>query len=124
MFGSWELTGIVSAQSGGPLTLQAGRDAALTGLGTDRAQYLGGDAYGSGACKNIAPCVSYLNTPSFGVPAAGNFGNAGKGLLSGPNFVNWDFGVFKNIPVSRAQLRLRFQSEFSNRTTRGNLGNP
>lgn len=42
--GAWEVTGIVTAQTGGPLTVLAGRDAALTGLGTDRAQYLGGPA--------------------------------------------------------------------------------
>jgi hypothetical protein len=124
LLGSWELTGIVTAQTGGPLTLQAGRDAALTGLGTDRAQYLGGVAYGPGACKNIAPCASYLNTASFAVPSAGNFGNVGKGALSGPNFVNWDFGLFKSIPLGREQLRLRFQAEFFNLTNRVNLSNP
>ena len=73
VLGTWELTGIISAQTGGPLTVLAGRDAALTGLGTDRAQYLGGSAYGPGACKNIAPCVSYLNTAAFGVPANGSW---------------------------------------------------
>jgi hypothetical protein len=118
------VTGIVTAQTGGPLTVLAGRSAALTGLGTDRAQYLGGPAYGSGACKNIAPCVSYLTTAAFGVPSNGSWGNMGKGSLQGPNFVNWDFGLFKNIPLYNERLRLRFQAEFFNFTNRVNLSNP
>jgi hypothetical protein len=122
--GDWQVNGIVTAQTGGPLTLLAGRDSSLTGLGTDRAQYLGGPDYGAGACRNIAPCVDSLNTAAFGYPATGAFGNVGKGSLQGPGFLNWDFGLFKNIPLRGESLRLRFSAEFFNLTNRVNLNNP
>src|SRR6185312_4469603 len=34
--GGWELHGIISAQSGGPLTILAGTDRSLTGIGYDK----------------------------------------------------------------------------------------
>ena len=122
--GGWQFNGIVTLQTGGPLTLLAGRDASLTGLGTDRAQYVSGSPYGGGACKNIAPCRDYLNTAAFGTPATGTFGNVGKGSLNGPNFRNWDLGLFKNIALRGERLSLRFQAEFFNATNRVNLSNP
>ena len=122
--GDWQLNGIFTAQTGGPLTILAGRDASQTGLGTDRAQYLGGSAYGPGACKNIAPCVDYLNTSAFASPANGSFGNAGKSSLDGPNFLNWDVGLFKNVPLGSERLRMRFELEFFNLLNRVNLSNP
>jgi hypothetical protein len=124
ILGGWQFNGIVTLQTGGPLTLLAGRDASLTGLGTDRAQYLGGSPLGAGACKNIAPCVDYLNTAAFGTPATGTFGNMGKGALNGPSFRNWDVGLFKNIALHGERLSLRFQAEFFNATNRVNLSNP
>ena len=57
-------------------------------------------------------------------PANGSFGNAGKGSLSGPNFLNWDVGLFKNVPLGSERLRLRFELEFFNLLNRVNLSNP
>ena len=48
--GGWQWSGIFTVQSGGPLTILAGKDQSQTGLGTDRAVYLGGNPYGTGAC--------------------------------------------------------------------------
>ena len=122
--GDWQLNGIFTAQTGPPLTILAGSDVSQTGLGTDRAQYIGGSAYGQGACKSIAPCVGYLNTSAFMSPAKGTFGNVGKGSLIGPNFINWDGGLFKKIPLGSERLHLRFQAEFFNLTNRVNLNTP
>ena len=118
------MNGILTSQTGGPLTLLAGRDASLTGLGTDRAQYVAGAPLGAGACKNIAPCSDYINTAAFAVPATATFGNVGKGSLRGPGFLNWDFGVFKNVPLHGENMRMRFAAEFFNLTNRVNLSNP
>ncbi|MGH9632667.1 MAG: carboxypeptidase regulatory-like domain-containing protein [Bryobacteraceae bacterium] len=102
--GGWQISGVMQAQSGGPLTILAGRDQSQTSIGRDRA-VINGEALGPGACKNTAPCVDYLNTGSFVLPAIGEFGNIGKGSIRGPGLLNFDVGFFKNFPHRRTLAR-------------------
>ena len=102
--GGWEAAGLVTLQSGAPLTILAGKDQSQTNL-RDRA-VISGVPYGTGACGSAAPCVNYLNTASFALPATGGFGNVGKGLLSGPGLASVDMSFSKMIPVRE---RLQFQ---------------
>ena len=122
VLGAWQTTGLVTLQSGGPLTITAGTDRSQTNL-FDRAVYSGAAPYGSGACQNLAPCVDYLNRSAFAQPAIGGFGNAGKGMLRGPNLMNVDAGVFKSIPL-RERVELQLRAEFFNFFNRVNLSNP
>jgi hypothetical protein len=115
VLGNWELSGIVTKETGLAYTVFAGKDVSQTGLNQDRAQYLGGDPYGTTACKS-APCASWMNTAAFGQPAAGSVGNIGKGAFTGPGLFNWDMGLFKNILITerwRAQLRGEFFNTFN-----------
>jgi hypothetical protein len=44
------------------------------------------------------------------MPAAGTFGNAGLGYLTGPGYMNWDMALAKKVPIGlgeRRQLQLR-----------------
>jgi hypothetical protein len=122
--GGWQWTGILTYQSGGPLTVLAGKDQSQTGIGADRGVYLGGDPYGMGACGASAPCVGYLLKPAFGLPPAGSIGNVGKGALRGPNYINWDTGLFKSFPLSAERVRLQIRAEFFNVLNRANFNNP
>jgi hypothetical protein len=122
--GGWQLTGILTLQSGGPITIVAGKDQTQTGIGADRANYLGGATYGSGACGNAVRCVNYLVPSAFGLPAIGTLGSIGKGSLRGPGLINWDMGVFKEFPLKAERLRLQFRAEFFNTTNRANFNNP
>lgn len=122
--GGWQLNGILTLQSGGPLTILAGRDQSGTGLGSDRANYLGGNPYGTGACGATGTCVSYLVPSVFATPAAGTFGNVGKGALRGPNLMNWDTGIFKEFRLAKENYRLQFRGEFFNTLNRVNFNNP
>jgi hypothetical protein len=121
IFGDWEITGIITKQTGLPFTIFSGKDNSFTGLNSDRGVYLGGNPYGSTACTK-APCVSWLNPAAFAVNPIGTFGNVGKGALTGPGLFNWDMGAFKNITITerwRAQLR----GEFFNTLNHTNLTN-
>jgi hypothetical protein len=62
--GGWEVSGLVSVQTGPPPTILAGKDQSQTGLTRDRA-VISGDPSGTGACGNVAPCMKYLNTAAF-----------------------------------------------------------
>lgn len=124
VLGNWTLSGILTAQSGAPLTIFAGKDQSQTGLGRDRAVQVG-VPYGSGACKNRAPCVDFLNPNSFQLPAIGTFGDVGKGAFYGPGLMTWDMGLFKDIPLRGSErYRLQLRGEFFNIFNRANFSSP
>lgn len=112
VLGNWELTGILTAYSGFPFTVTAGTDQSETGLGADRGVQIA-PAKGPGACGTRAPCVNFLDPSSFTLPAIGTFGDTGKNSIVGPDYVDWDMGLFKNIPIGE-HLTLQFRGEFFN----------
>jgi hypothetical protein len=119
--GGWQATSLITLQSGPPLTITAGQDRSQTGL-RDRA-VINGTPYGPGACGSAAPCKNYLVPGSFALPATGDFGNVGKGLLVGNNLISVDAGFVKSIPV-RERLQVQLRAEFFNFFNRVNLNNP
>jgi hypothetical protein len=122
VLGSWQLSGILSMQSGEPFTVFAGRDMSQTALGQDRAVIVG-EAYGPGACKNTAPCVDFLNIGAFQLPATGTFGNVGKNALRAKGDVDTDMGFFKTFPITE-RWKLQFRAEFFNIFNRVNFNPP
>lgn len=124
VLGNWQYSGIMTAQSGGPFTITAGKDQSLTGLGHDRGvQVAGVNPFASGPCANRAPCVNYLNPAAFALPAVGTFGTLGKNSFRGSNSFTWDMGLFKNIPL-RESVSLQFRAEFFNALNHVNFNNP
>jgi Carboxypeptidase regulatory-like domain len=121
--GNWSFSGIVSAQTGPPLPVQAGLDQSKTGIGYDRGQFVGPNAYGSGACGRVAPCVNYLNPQAFVLPAVGTFGNLGKGSLRSPGLFNWDMALHKGFAI-KERWEVQFRAEFFNALNRVNLNPP
>ena len=114
------MTGIHTIQSGGPLTFLMGDDVALDGtFGDQHAQLKPGMTR-----KNIvldhpnrASMVSrFFDTDAF-VPTnevpRGIYGNAGRGLISGPAFNSSDMSVLKDFLI-REPMRLQFRAEAFN----------
>jgi hypothetical protein len=123
VFGSWEWTGIVTAQSGTPFTILAGSDRSQTGINHDRGvQLTGVNPFASGPCSGQF-CVSYLNKAAFTRPELGTFGTLGKNSFRGPNLFNWDMGIFKGVPITE-RFRVEFRAEFFNIFNRANFNNP
>jgi hypothetical protein len=122
--GGWQLTGIISAMTGAPVTLLAGQDQSRTANNADRAYYNGGPVYGPGACGASIRCVSYLVKSSFSLPALGTYGNIGKGSVYGPGSFGWNAGLFKEFPLRGENVRAQFRAEFFNLTNRANFNNP
>ncbi len=122
VLGDWQFSGILQAQTGGPLTILAGKDQSQTGLNRERAVVTSSNAYGAG-CGNSTACVNFLNPGAFALPALGGFGNAGKGALRGPGLFNWDAGLFKTIPIQE-RWRVQFRAEFFNVLNRANFNDP
>jgi hypothetical protein len=121
--GGWQLSGITTAESGGPLSISAGRDQSQSGIGEDRAVALTPNVYGSGACQGRAPCVDYLMPTAFALPALGSFGTIGKGRFRGPGLFNTDLGIYKRFAISE-RWSVQFRAEFFNLFNRVNFNNP
>jgi outer membrane receptor protein involved in Fe transport len=120
LLGGWTLTGIHTLQSGTPLTFLMGDDVALDGtFGDQHAQLRPGVTRSDIVLdhKDRGSMVSqFFNTAAF-VPTnevpRGTYGNAGRGLISGPAFASSDFSLLKDFRITEA-TRLQFRSEFFN----------
>ncbi len=115
VFGGWQLSGVMSTQTGRPLTLVSNVNNSGTGLGQDLAQYLGGEVYAPGACTNAGtkPCRNWINPAVFSNNPAGTFGNVGKGQYRFPGMFQWDTGLHKDFTFTE-RARLQFRAEFFN----------
>ncbi len=120
VFANWQANSIITAQSGFLFNVTYGTDTANTsGGGTNRPNVVG---VASSNCGH-GHLVGCINASAFAVPSLYNYGNAGRNLLRGPNLVNVDFSMFKNIPI-RERLRLQFRAEFFNLFNHPNFSNP
>jgi hypothetical protein len=115
--GDWQLSGLVQAQTGRPMTITQGSDISGTGIGQDRGTFTGIDPYTSGPCVGVASCKLWLNPAAFkpgNDPTIKNtFGNVGKGSLRFPGFYAWDMGVSKIFSITE-RYKLQLRGEFFN----------
>lgn len=120
VLGGWTFTGIHTIQSGAPLTFIMGDDVALDGtFGDQLAQLRSGitrDSLQLDHSNRGAMVNRFFNTDAF-VPTnqvpRGIYGNAGRGLISGPALNSSDFSIIKDF-LFREPYRLQFRSEFFN----------
>ena len=119
--GGWQLNGIVTLLSGFPFTPV---------IGTNRS--------GDGDTRNpdrpsLNPSFSgsvvlgqpgqWFNPNAFVLPAAGTYGNLGRGVFLGPGLADMDLSLFKNTSLSE-KASLQFRAEFFNVLNHPNLGTP
>ena len=132
LLGGWTLTGITSIQSGAPLTFVMGSDVALDGTGGGNYQHavLAPNAtvkdIGLSHTSRDAMIRQFFNTAAFVAPrnvARGTYGNAGRGLISGPASNTTDLAALKDFAL-REKWKLQFRSEFFNALNQVSLGNP
>jgi hypothetical protein len=133
LLGGWELSGIVTIQTGQSLTITQNNDpwavvqtntsteaCTIGGTTTSCPLYPGGLGIGpstvfprpnqSGGTKGPKTVDQYFNTAAFS-DAVGEFGNAAPGSVLGPGFQRWDTSLFKNIKFGeRASLQLRLET--------------
>ncbi len=119
----WSVNSMVTWQSGFPFSVMSGRDNSFTGIGRDRADFLGGNVdLGSGRPR--AQVIDrYFDITKFAPNASGTFGSSGKNILRGPRYFNTDLGILKNTAVTE-RFSVQFRSEFFNVFNNVNLNSP
>ena len=120
LIGGWQVNGIVTFQSGFPMTISAADVGGLNDTsGTNRADLVG-DPDPSGFEPTIA---KWFNTDAFRQPAAGFLGTSGRGILRLPGINNWDTGLFKNFKITE-QVSFQFRFESFNAFNHTQWGGP
>jgi hypothetical protein len=109
----WMLNSMVTWQSGFPFTVSSGRDNSFTGIGRDRADFLGGDPDLGSDRPHGEMVAQYFDTSKFVANAIGTFGNSGKNMLRGPRYFNTDLALLKSTRIG-GRVDVQFRAEFFN----------
>lgn len=119
---SWEFSGVVTIQTGPPLTFTDSRAGTIYGFSNQRAQLCSGSSAGniqtSGSIESRL--TDFFNAGAFCAPnTIGNgfdFGDTSRGIIYGPGQHNTDLALIKEIPVHflTEQSRFEFRTEFYN----------
>jgi hypothetical protein len=119
VLGGWQMSGIVSANSGAPFSVYVPFDNANTGTGGQHADQVG-NPLPSGFQQTRA---HWYSGAAFAVPAQFTFGNAGRNILRGPGRVNVDFSLMKDFKFTEAKY-VEFRVDSFNIFNRVNFASP
>jgi hypothetical protein len=119
ILGGWQLNGILRFVTGTPFSIVANAGPCNCPGNGNFADVL----RATSTLGGIGPGQLYFDTGAFAAPAANRFGNAGRNIVRGPGFGNYDFSIFRMFPI-RERARLEFRSEFYNLTNTPRFGNP
>jgi hypothetical protein len=108
LLGGWELSGIVTMQTGLPLNVTLGGSQGSNGLAnaTNRPNF-------SGNVNYPQTVDSWFGTSGFSSPAIGQWGTLSRGLVRGPGRHNWNTSLFKNFRLTES-ARIEFRAESFN----------
>jgi hypothetical protein len=118
VLGNWQINGIYTARTGAPYTATQPGDFPNVGDGSARPDLVGDPT--NVTDKSID---NWFNKDAFRLADRFRWGNAGRNILIGPGINNWDFSVFKNIPIGE-ERRVQFRVESFNLFNRTEFGTP
>jgi outer membrane receptor protein involved in Fe transport len=116
--GGWQLTSIVTLESGAPFSVSLASATANTGTFTRPNRICNGNL--SSSQQSIK---EWYNTACFVTPPLYTFGNTGRNVLIGPGLETWDLGADKDFRITERFL-LQFRTEFFNTLNHPNFGLP
>jgi hypothetical protein len=116
----WQVSGIVTAQSGFPMTVFSGRDQSNTGAGFDRPNTTGQDPVLPSSERTPE---RWFNTDAYSLQPFGTFGNVGRNTLIGPGLFLVDISLIKNVYFKSGHM-LQLRAEAFNATNHPNWANP
>jgi hypothetical protein len=114
---NWQLNGITTLQTGGPLNITLPFDNSGTGEFHDRPNLVGNPQVA------FNPLGPYLSPAAFARPLPGTYGNLGRNAFSGPGLNDFDMSFVKSLQIYR-EWRLRLRAEFFNIWNHPNFANP
>jgi hypothetical protein len=122
----WQVQGIVSLNTGGPLQVNLGGGPGLTDYNRDRARGQERPSLVAGAdpnpvLKDGRDPSKYFDAAAFFIQRKGVYGNIGKNTLVGPGLATLDLSFLKDTDLSE-NVAMQFRAEFFNILNRANFG--
>jgi len=105
ILGGWQFSDVTTIQGGFPLDTSLGTG--TPGLATRP------DRVTSQSVSGPKTVKEWFNTAAFAAPAAGFFGNATTGSITGPGTISFDMALYKDFKIGERQ-KFQFRSEFFN----------
>ncbi|MGD0510126.1 MAG: hypothetical protein ABSA27_20175, partial [Terriglobales bacterium] len=122
--GGWELSGILTWQSGYPSGIAGGyNDNSGSLQGGDRADVVPGKSFNVRPGNKSQWLNEYFNVNAFTANANGTFGDSGKNLFQGPPISTMDLAFAKNWTIVEG-YRLQFRWEMFNALNHPSFSNP
>jgi len=121
VIGGWQVNGITTLLSGFPVTPQIGSN--RSGDGNNRNPDRPSLNPSFSGHLFLRKQTQWFDPNAFVLPAAGTWGNLGRGVLRGPGLTNLDLSLVKNTAVSE-KVTAQFRTEFFNALNHTNLGIP
>jgi hypothetical protein len=120
----WEVSSIVLWQGGFPFSIFSGYDNSLSGVGEDRADFIGtGSAQLSSGRSHAQQIQEWFNTSVFAPNAIGTYGNTGKNILRGPGQFSTNMALVKDTKITE-RAGVQFRAEAFNVFNNVNFGTP
>ncbi|HWE48798.1 MAG TPA: carboxypeptidase-like regulatory domain-containing protein [Bryobacteraceae bacterium] len=120
LLGGWQLNSIVTLLSGFPFTPQVGSN--RSGDGDTRNPDRPNINTAFSGPVILGKQTQWFDPAAFLLPAAGTYGNLGRGVYTGPGLADVDVSLFKNFRATE-RISAQFRAEFFNIMNHTNLGN-
>ena len=121
VFGSWQLSGIETLQSGLPFTPQLSYDPANDGDSRNPVRPSWNPVFAGTVIEGGTN--QYFNPAAFIQPLAGTYGNVGRNILQGAGLATTDLSLARKFKLSE-RVGLQFRAEFFNAFNRTNFNTP
>jgi len=112
--GGWQVSGIVTLESGVPLNVNLTGGQQGNGVGgNNRPNLTGTISYPHTPVAGVNQGIQYFDPTAFTAPTVGAWGTLGHNALRGPGRDNWNMSLFKSFAFSEARgsrLELRLET--------------
>ena len=125
VIGGWETSVITALQTGNFLTPYYNgvlTDGTQQNIRSNEGILLRPNCVGNSSVSN--PNVTkWFNSAAFALPALGQYGNCGVGIIQGPGIIAANIGLHKSVPLGD-RVTMRLEANMMNAFNHPNLGNP
>lgn len=123
ILGGWQVSGILTLQSGMPVTPQLAADNSNVGIRADRPNLIGNPHVDKPTPKRWYNVSAFCASAACGL-APFSYGNAGRNILSSDGIKNLDFSLTKNHRFGQERYNVQFRAEFFNVANHPNFAIP
>ena len=125
LLSGWQTFGILTLQTGRPFTVALLREFDNSGTGLSALGFGANDRPNLVGDPNAGPRTpeQWFNPAAFALPAPGTFGNAGRNVVEGPGYENFNASLVKNTNFGE-RYNLQLRAEFFNLFNHPNLDLP